>query len=115
MNNVVNTFIITMRYRASDPEGLSERTPLFKDIHLSNINAKNSRRAGSIFGLEERAIEGVTFENLNITAKEGIAVEDAKDIGFKNVNVVSEWPEAMKKSRTENIKVENWLEGKSGG
>jgi len=115
MNNVANTFIITMRYRASDPEALSERTPLFKDIHLSNINAKNSRRAGSIFGLEERAIEDVTFENLNITAKEGIAVEDAKNISFKNVNVVSEWPEAMKKSRTENIKVENWLEAKSGG
>jgi polygalacturonase len=114
MNNVANTFIITMRYRASDPEPLSERTPLFKDIHLSNISATNSRRAGGIYGIEERPIGDVTFENMNISAKEGFTVEDAKNLSFKNVIVTSEWPEAMKKTRAEQIKIENWVEAKSG-
>jgi polygalacturonase len=80
MKNVGNAFILTMRYQSSQPEPLSERTPLLHDIHLKNIFARDCKTAGIIEGLEEQPIENITLENLDITAAVPLRCEYGKNI-----------------------------------
>lgn len=111
MKDVVNAFIITMRYQRSNPEPVSERTPRIRDVHLKNITASDSRRAGIIDGLEEMPITDITFQNLDLTAQEGISVSDAEGIEFRNVKIATDAPlPALKQNRAQGVKVENWQE-----
>jgi polygalacturonase len=79
--------IITMRYQTTDPEPLSERTPSVRNIHLSNINMRQAERAIAIYGLEEKEVSQITFNDMQINAKKGILVENASDISFHDIDL----------------------------
>jgi len=49
------------------PHPVSEATPVFRGIHLSNITAREvSAAAGFLYGLPEQPISDVTFDNIAI-------------------------------------------------
>ena len=81
-------FVLDLFYdKSSLAEAVSERTPIFRNIHLSNITASNVNKAGTIRGISEMPIQNITFSNSNIDAKEGFSVQTTKDIEFHNVKV----------------------------
>jgi hypothetical protein len=75
-----------MQYTKTNPEPVSERTPVFRNIHFSNITAE-ARQAGFLNGLSEMPIYNTIFNNLNIRCEKGFIIKEAQNIEFHNVQV----------------------------
>ena len=66
-------------------------TPIYRNIHISNLTATCQRAAGIIIGLPESLISDVTLENVQITsATTGLKIQNAKGIQFKNVQITAQ-------------------------
>lgn len=94
MYNIVNEgVLITLRYQPSDPEPLSERTPAVRNIQLSNLNIRDAQRPAAIYGLEERTVSQVSFNDIRSFSKKGILLENSGDISFHDMEMeVGEGP-----------------------
>ncbi len=66
---------------------VTETTPQFKNIRISNLKAHSTRGAGLIVGLPEAAISGFVLENVEINAQTGLTIANAKGVVLKNVKV----------------------------
>ena len=88
MNNIqANAFIFDLFYdRDSQPEPVSERTPIFRNIHISNVTGSNINKIGYITGIEEMPVEEISFSNINLAGKEGFSAKTARNIQFHNVD-----------------------------
>jgi polygalacturonase len=85
---------------------VDDKTPVYRNIRISNLQATTKRAAGVILGLPESAISNVVLENVQITAATtGLSVKNAKAIQFKNVQLTNkEGPPLV----TENAEVDGW-------
>ncbi len=90
---VKEAFRLNMFYRPVPPEPVSERTPRFRNIHLSDITVIAANQAGTLLGLDEMVIQDVSFNNITIHARKGFEVRNVRHIEFHNVAVnVEEGP-----------------------
>ncbi|MVN20078.1 glycoside hydrolase family 28 protein [Mucilaginibacter arboris] len=95
--------LFDMYYMAKDPVPLAgenreapkvvllpvtEETPIFRDFHISNIVCNGASKAVFIRGLPEMKISDIYMDNMVLTAKKGIDLQEAKNINFKNVRVI---------------------------
>ncbi len=65
---------------------VTEETPEFRNIFISNIACKGSGRAIFFNGLPEMPIKNIHIENVSITdAKEGIVLNQADSVSISNV------------------------------
>jgi polygalacturonase len=63
-------------------EPVNDRTPFNQNIIIRNVTATNCPNAGIIRGLPEAPIDGLTFSNVNLSAKTGMKIYHAKDVRF---------------------------------
>lgn len=89
MKNIRNqAFVFNLLYDKSLPEGpVSEKTPIFRNIHISNVTGSEIKNAGDIIGIAEMPVENISFNNINIDAENGFSITRAHDIEFINVTV----------------------------
>ena len=86
MEKVGRALVMNMHYwRETSPEPVSERTPRFRDIRISQIHAVDCESAGFFHGLEEMPIRGVVIDGLHMTAKEGLRMQHCEDIELRGV------------------------------
>ncbi|MGA2787910.1 MAG: glycoside hydrolase family 28 protein [Verrucomicrobiota bacterium] len=92
------------KYQKNDPaQPVTETTPVFRNICISNVTATCTQDAGLIIGLPESMISNVVLENIHLTAETGLTIANAKGIQLKNAEVsVKEGPPFT----TENAQVE---------
>jgi len=94
MQDVAEAINIVTFYQGADkPTDLfpvGPGTPIFRDIHISNITARGSASAGQITGLKEMPIQGITFDNIRVSAKKGFTVTNAKGIVLRDVEILPE-------------------------
>ena len=69
------------------PQAITKYTPVNKDILIRNVTSTGSPSAGTIRGLPEMPVTGVTFTNVNISAATGMKIYHAKDIRFVNSKI----------------------------
>lgn len=96
--------LFDMYYMAKDPIPLTgekrelpkvemkpvdESTPQFRNFHISNVYCNGASKAVFIRGLPEMHIQNITFENMVLQADQGIDIQEATGIRFKNVKVIS--------------------------
>ncbi len=88
MNDIQrNAFIFDLYYDRSLPqEPVSERTPIFRNIHIANVTGSNIRKVGYIAGLEEMSVSEISFSNINLVAVEGFTASRGENIQFHNVD-----------------------------
>lgn len=134
MDNVLCPFIMNLYYfcgpRGKEPYvwektpyPIDEATPEFRRLYFSNITARNVHAAaGFIYGLAERYVNDITFDNINISmaknatggvpammtgieemTNQGFIIGFAKDIQFRNVSIDNHHGEAFAMENTENI------------
>ncbi len=72
-------------FRAPVPPELG--TPVFRNITVRNLTAKNSVSAGSLVGLPESPLRDVTLENVDIRAKNAFTVRNTTGLKFNNVKL----------------------------
>lgn len=96
--------LFDMYYAAKDPIPLAgekrelpkvefkpvdETTPAFKNFHISNVYCNGAEKAIFIRGLPEMHVKDIVLENLVLQAKKGIEIQEASNISFKNINIIS--------------------------
>jgi polygalacturonase len=79
--------ITTLYSRNLPPEPLSVRTPVFRNIAVSNFTILNANQVASIQGLDEKAIEGLRFTDISATGKVGFLCDHADGVELHNVHV----------------------------
>jgi polygalacturonase len=62
-------------------------TPVFRNIEVRNLKAKNCSAAGHLVGLPESPLRGLTLENVEIDADSGFIIRNATGLRFQNVKV----------------------------
>ncbi len=80
-------FEITMLYAPTEPEPLSARTPLFRNMAFSNITVINAKQVASIQGLPERSIVQLRFSDINATGLTGFMADHVVDLELHNIRV----------------------------
>src|ERR1039457_71313 len=80
MEDVKTAILITEYYPHPAPDGevpaepVGRLTPKFHNISIENVTATNSGSAGTIVGLPESPVLGLTMRNVNLSAKTGLSV-----------------------------------------
>jgi polygalacturonase len=72
---------------ADSPQRLTSRTPVCRDIHISNLTATSPLGAGFVVGLPECAISDLFLENIRITAPKGLVIRHAGPVRTRNVTI----------------------------
>ena len=96
INNIVmkdikeEAIILDMLYTKMISEPLSERTPIFRNINISNMTGNNVLIPIKIRGLEESPITDITLSNINITAKQKCVFQNYKRVKMNDVFVNGE-------------------------
>lgn len=97
--------LFDMYYAAKDPIPLAgekrelpkieflavdETTPVFRNFHISNVYVSGAEKAIFIRGLPEKHVSEIVLENMVLQAKKGIDIQEASNIIFKNIQVISD-------------------------
>jgi hypothetical protein len=87
MKNVREEAItLNLYYTNAPPEPVSERTPRFRNIHLSGISG-TAGEAGAILGLQEARIEDVSLTDVDLVAQKGLSIKDVSHLALHAVRI----------------------------
>jgi polygalacturonase len=78
--------VLDMEYSRVPPEPLSERTPQFRNIRLSNITAY-TKQAMYINGLAEMPVREISLTDIVFECETGIVIKNAEDVQLNHVRV----------------------------
>jgi polygalacturonase len=78
--------VLDMEYARVPAEPVSERTPQFRNIRLSNITAY-TKTAMYINGLDEMPVQEISLHDVYFEAENGITIRKAKDIELHKVRI----------------------------
>ena len=96
--------LFDMYYMAKDPVVLAgekrelpkvefktvdETTPVFKNFHISNVYCNGAEKGIYVRGLPEMHVKDIVLENMVLQSNKGIDVQEATNITFKNIKVIS--------------------------
>ena len=98
--------VLDMKYTKAAPEPVSERTPKFRNIHLSNITGQ-TKDAIFINGLEEMPVENITFNDIQFDAQRGVTIKEAKNIEFHNVTITTTEGSALVAENVSGLTIDN--------
>jgi polygalacturonase len=70
-----------------ETQPMDAKTPIWKDITITNVTADESDYAGEIFGTGESHITGLTLTNVKISAEHPLRIANADNIKFVNCEV----------------------------
>jgi polygalacturonase len=109
MKNIKEEAIVLSLFydKGTQVEAVTEKTPIFRNIHMSNITASNVNKAGQILGITEMPIQNITFSNINMDGKEGFTVSTATDVEFHDVKVNATVGSSFKISDSKNVILDN--------
>lgn len=101
-------FVFNLFYDKNQPEEpVSERTPIFRNIHISNVTGSAVKQACMVLGITEMPVENLTFNNINIEAEAGFDISTARNIELHNVEVSTKRGASFKAQNVENLVLEN--------
>ena len=92
MNNIRRIgFIFNLFYdKGTSIEPVTEQTPIFRNIHISDVTGVNVEKVGMLTGIEEMPVEGISFSNISMKANMGFIAETGNNLRFSNVDIAVE-------------------------
>src|SRR5260370_23738628 len=108
MEDVKTAILITEYYPHSAPEGevpaepVARLTPKFHNISIENVTATGSNSAGTIVGLPESPVLGLSLKNVHLAAKTGMSIAYATVL-LDDVTVKPETGEAIRIAPTAKV------------
>lgn len=109
MNNIKQeAFMLNLFYdKNTVEEPVTERTPIYRNIHISNVTGTNVNTAGRVIGIPEMPVHNLSFSNINMDAKEGFSIHTATDVEFHDVKVSTTLGASFKIENVKNIILDN--------
>lgn len=110
MTNVETAISIDMYYgnKSKETQPVTEETPFFKNIHLSNITAVNVENAAQITGLPEAPIDDLSIVNSNFTAINGFNVKYVNNLNIQDVTVNCEEGSPLSIEEGNDVDIDNF-------
>ncbi len=106
MKNIKDqAIVLDMEYSKAKPEAVSERTPQFRNIRMSNITAY-TKKAMYINGLEEMPVSEISLNDVVFEAETGIVIKNANDIELHNVRVNTKTGSALSAEKTTRLDID---------
>lgn len=99
--------ILTLFYSRVPAEEVSERTPVFRNIHISNLTGTEVKSVGGIVGIEEMPISNISLENIYMEAESGFQLRDVRDITIRDFTVNTKRGPVLTASKAENLYLSN--------
>jgi hypothetical protein len=90
---------------------VTEETPEFRNIYVTNLVSRNARRALFFNGLPEMNISNIHLENAYITAELGAELSESRDIVLDNLTVIPEQGPALLLHNVKHVKVGRFSAG----
>ncbi|MHC4508353.1 MAG: glycoside hydrolase family 28 protein [Planctomycetota bacterium] len=87
VENVREPIYITSFYTKTEPEPVSERTPIFRDIAISHFTIKNSPCTAKILGLPEMPIQRLRITDLTASTRAGFTCDSVTSLVLRDVHV----------------------------
>ena len=87
VENVREPIYITNFYTKTDPEPVSERTPILRDIAISHFTIKNSPYTARIYGLPEMPIQRLRITDVTASTEVGFMCDNVEGLELQNVEV----------------------------
>jgi polygalacturonase len=84
-------------------EGVTERTPRFRNFRIQNILCNGAGRAVLVMGLPEMAVQNIAMTDLVIEARKGILTIDADEIAFTKTRIISASSPTIAVNHSRNI------------
>ncbi len=97
---------LNMFYDQTDDEPVSERTPIFRNIHISNMTG-DAYEAGFMLGLKEQKISNISFSDIRLNTTKGFSVTDADNISFNNMEINTKTGNSISINSSSNIQINN--------
>ena len=114
--NMINipgdALIADLYYDVKDAPGapvpaVTEETPSFKNIHISNISCKGAGRAMFLNGLPEMPIENFSVRNMRITdAQKGAFINKVAGVTLENIEIETADNTYLQVENTTNITID---------
>jgi hypothetical protein len=82
-----------------------DKTPEFRDFHMSRIYCNGAGTAISITGLPQMPVNRIWFDNMLISARKGLVATQAKDIDLHNVRLITKEGPAYQPDNTAHITI----------
>jgi polygalacturonase len=95
---------LNMFYTDVPPEPVSERTPRFRNIHISGITA-HAEQAGMLVGLEEARLDDVTLTDISIAANTGLVIKNANHVSLRSVRIHTTTGPAIVTERSNDVRM----------
>lgn len=91
MRNIQKEAInLNLFYSKMPEEPVSERTPIFRNIHISNMTGVDINAAAAILGLPEMPVSDISFTNIDLKAKTGFTISNATNVRMNGITVSTE-------------------------
>jgi hypothetical protein len=87
MEGVAEAINVTNYYTRAPEEPVSERTPIFRNIAVSNMTIRNSPMIINIEGLPEMPVSGLQISNIIASGKAGMKAYNTVGLELHNVQV----------------------------
>lgn len=94
MKNIVREGVLFDTYYEDAPAGAvrkndhpTDKTPEFRDFHISRIHCEGAATAISITGLPQMPVSNIFFDAVDMRADKAILTKDTRDIHFQNVRL----------------------------
>lgn len=89
MSNIKKEAVVfNLKYSRMDAEPVSERTPIFRNIHISGLTATDVETPIKIIGLEEAPITDIVLRDIHVQqGRQKCIFQDCKRITLDNVTV----------------------------
>jgi polygalacturonase len=112
MQNIVHEAILFDTYYENMEAGVErdpnrpkseDKTPEFRDFHISHVYCNGAHTGISITGLPQMPVSNISFDNLQITAEKGLVASQAKVISLRRVNFNVQDQPAIQRDKTAEI------------
>jgi polygalacturonase len=109
MNNIKGEAIVMDLFydKSSKEEPVSERTPIFRNIHISNLTGTNVKTAGIIYGISEMPVQNISFSNINIQSEEGFTLNTTDNVEFHDAKITTTIGASFKIENSNNLILDN--------
>jgi len=105
--NVTNYYLMEGEARRDAPEPVSKRTPVFRNIAVSNMTIRRARVAINVEGLPEMPISGLRISDVVASAKTGMKAFHTVAMELHNVRIDAESGPAFLVRDSRDLELDN--------
>jgi polygalacturonase len=84
---------------------VTDETPEFRNIFVTDLVSRNARRALFFNGLPEMNISNIHLRNATITAELGAELSESRDITFDNITIIPARGPALRLNNVKNVQM----------